>query len=123
MQETLEFINNTHLFNKEEKLAFVKTIVSKLEFYLGDNPDANVEDIVNEIFLGKDLNTENAVHPLMMGPTNGRFKKDGKINKKQMLVEQIGGKDHNIIIGNTIKKQLDTKDKINWVILMALNRI
>ncbi|MAE56370.1 MAG: hypothetical protein CMK23_10310 [Porticoccaceae bacterium] len=113
MQETLEFINNTHLFTKEEKLAFVKTIVSKLEFYLGDNPDANVEDIVNEIFLGKDLGTENAVHPLMMGPLSGRFKKNNQINKKQMLVEQIGGKDQlNIIIGNTIKKQLDTKDKI-----------
>ena len=66
---------------------------------------------VEGIFLGKDLGTTEEIHPLMVGPQADRFV-NGKINKKLMLVNQIGGEAQlNIIIGNTIRKRIDANEQ------------
>tara|TARA_B100001248_G_scaffold151196_1_gene113598 strand:- start:1699 stop:4140 length:2442 start_codon:yes stop_codon:yes gene_type:complete len=113
IQEDIEFINNSHLFTREEKTNYVKTMVAKLEYYLSQAGYTNVDEIIRTIFLGKDLGTEDAIHPLMIGPQANRFTKDNKLNKKLMLVNQIGGEAQlNIIIGNTMRKQNAANEEI-----------
>ncbi len=111
LQEDIEFVNNSHLFSREEKTNYVKSMVAKLEYHLSEAGYTDVEGLIKTIFLGKDLGTTDAIHPLMVGPQADRFV-NGKINKKLMLVNQIGGEAQlNIIIGNTIRKRIDANEQ------------
>ena len=108
LNNDIDFLKNTHMFTREEQQQFISNIIAQTSYYLGEAGFHNTREIIETMFLGKNLGTEDQVFPLMVGPLDERVNaKDGTLNKKLRLVDLIGGEAQlNILIGQTEQKNL-----------------
>jgi len=112
LNNDIDFLKNTHMFTREEQQKFISNIIAQTQYYLGEKGFHNTREIIETMFLGKNLGKEDQVFPLMIGPLEERVTKNGTLNEKLRLVDLIGGEAQlNFLIGQTEQKNLQANDR------------
>ena len=112
LNNDIDFLKNTHMFTREEQQKFISNIIAQTQYYLGEKGFHNTREIIETMFLGKNLGKEDQVFPLMIGPLEERVNKNGTLNEKLRLVDLIGGEAQlNFLIGQTEQKNLQANDR------------
>ena len=100
------------MFSREEQQKFISNIIAQTQYYLGEKGFHNTREIIETMFLGKNIGQEDQVFPLMIGPLEERVNSKGKLNEKLRLVDLIGGEAQlNFLIGQTEQKNLQANDR------------
>ena len=112
LNNDIDFLKNTHMFSREEQQKFISNIIAQTQYYLGEAGFHNTREIIETMFLGKNIGQEDQVFPLMIGPLEERVTKNGTLNKKLRLLDLIGGEAQlNFLIGQTEQKNLQANDR------------
>jgi len=112
LNNDIDFLKNTHMFSRQEQQQFISNIIAQTQYYLGEAGFHNTREIIETMFLGKNLGKEDQVFPLMIGPLEERVSKNGTLNEKLRLVDLIGGEAQlNFLIGQTEQKNLQANDR------------
>ena len=112
LNNDIDFLKNTHMFTREEQQKFISNIIAQTQYYLGEAGFHNTREIIETMFLGKNLGKKDQVFPLMIGPLEERVNKNGTLNEKLRLVDLIGGEAQlNFLIGQTEQKNLQANDR------------
>tara|TARA_B100000459_G_scaffold49739_1_gene26395 strand:+ start:10061 stop:12526 length:2466 start_codon:yes stop_codon:yes gene_type:complete len=88
LNENLEFIKNSHLYDKEEQNQIVGNMIGMIVEKFS-NSQLDVDEFLNTMFYG---DKEKNIQPLMVGPIDNRYRKDATLNDNLFLVNQLGGK-------------------------------
>tara|TARA_A100001391_G_scaffold71170_3_gene45456 strand:- start:1677 stop:4163 length:2487 start_codon:yes stop_codon:yes gene_type:complete len=112
LNNDIDFLKNTHMFSREEQQQFISNIIAQTQYYLGEAGFHNTREIIETMFLGKNIGKEDQVFPLMIGPLEERVTNKGVINDKLRLVNLIGGEAQlNLLIGQTEQKNLQANER------------
>jgi len=112
LNNDIDFLKNTHMFSREEQQKFISNIIAQTQYYLGEAGFHNTREIIETMFLGKNLGTKDQIFPLMIGPLEERVNSKGKLNEKLRLVNLIGGEAQlNFLIGQTEQKNLQANER------------
>ncbi len=112
LNSDIDFLKNTHLFTRQEQVDFISNVIAQTQYYLGEAGFHNPREIIETMFLGKNIGTTDQVFPLMIGPLEERINKNGTLNNKLRLIDGIGGEAQlNFLIGSTEQKNLQANDR------------
>jgi len=112
LNSDIDFLKNTHLFSRKEQVEFISNVIAQTQYYLSEAGFHNPREIIETMFLGKNIGKEDQIFPLMIGPLEERVNKEGVLNKKLRLIDGIGGEAQlNFLIGQTEQKNLQTNKR------------
>ena len=112
LNNDIDFLKNTHMFTREEQQKFIQNIIAQTHYYLSEAGFHNPREIIETMFLGKNIGETDQIFPLMIGPLEERVNSKGVLNEKLRLIDAIGGKAQlNFLIGQVEQKNLQANDR------------
>ena len=100
------------MFSRDEQQKFIANIIAQTHYYLSEAGFHNSREIIETMFLGKNIGKEDQVFPLMIGPLEERINAKGVLNEKLRLIDVIGGEAQlNFLIGQVEQRNVQANDR------------